>query len=568
MSRRVIGFSGSHVDRPLSGRWRGVLRALAALLLPAAVLAPTAGAQEAAATATQLGATRAAGTGAASMGEGGMAVLAPVDPETYVLGPLDGVVLAIWDQGGGHTATHALRVTLEERLLIPSVGEVDVSGLSLAQAEREIADLVRRRLGAVRVTLTLTDLRRIKVPVTGRVDAPGIYAVGALDRVSELLDRVGLSDGASRRLISIMRDGRERARVDLVRFRTSGDLSWNPVLRNGDAVQVPFARAHVWVHGAVNIDGQFELIEGDRVSDVLTFTGGFAPDAKRDTIEVSRVSGPVGPPMRVRLVATVGPDGRTIYVPAGAAAKAGAGDFVLDANDRIFVSRIGNWENRQLATIAGEVVNPGAYPIVEGETRLADLFRYAGGVTDDASLIEATLVRTSTRSLSDPEYERLSKIPISDMTEDEYEYVKMRARATPGQMVVDFRKLLVEHDPAQNILLMDGDEVHVPLRKDHVSVLGLVRRPGNVTYEPGLRYRDYVDLAGGFAERADKGSSRVVRVATGEWEKPGDVDTFRPGDTIWVPEKRDRDWWEFFRDGLLVATQIATLYLVADRAVN
>jgi hypothetical protein len=89
-----------------------------------------------------------------------------------------------------------------------------------------------------------------------------------------------------------------------------------------------------------------------------------------------------------------------------------------------------------------------------------------------------------------------------------------------------------------------------------------------VTFEPGLRYRDYVRLAGGYAERADKGKARVVRIGTGEWEKPKDVGAFRPGDTIWVPEKRDRDWWRFFRDGLLVATQVATLYLVADRAVN
>jgi polysaccharide export outer membrane protein len=189
-------------------------------------------------------------------------------------------------------------------------------------------------------------------------------------------------------------------------------------------------------------------------------------------------------------------------------------------------------------------------------------------VTPDASLEEAALVRTATRPLTDPEYERLSKIPVSEMTEDEYEYVKMRARATPGKMVVDFRRLLLEGAPAQNVLLMDGDEIRIPLRKDHVSVLGSVRHPGNVTFESELGYRDYVRLAGGFAERADEGKTRVVRIDSGDWEKPGDVAEFRPGDTIWVPEKRDREWWKLFRDGLLVATQIATLYLVADRAVN
>jgi hypothetical protein len=46
------------------------------------------------------------------------------------------------------------------------------------------------------------------------------------------------------------------------------------------------------------------------------------------------------------------------------------------------------------------------------------------------------------------------------------------------------------------------------------------------------------------------------------------VESLEPGDTIWIPEKRDRDWWAAFKDTLAMTTQILTLYLIVDTVVN
>ena len=35
-----------------------------------------------------------------------------------------------------------------------------------------------------------------------------------------------------------------------------------------------------------------------------------------------------------------------------------------------------------------------------------------------------------------------------------------------------------------------------------------------------------------------------------------------PGDTIWVPEKPDRDWYALFKDSVVILSQVATIYLV------
>ena len=112
-----------------------------------------------------------------------------------------------------------------------------------------------------------------------------------------------------------------------------------------------------------------------------------------------------------------------------------------------------------------------------------------------------------------------------------------------------------------------GLEIPVPTRRDFVSVLGMVADPGNVLHSPGYDPEDYIRLAGGFAEKADKGKARVIRAAGGEWISLKDVHGIEAGDTIWVPEKPERQFWQTFKDIIAVTTQIVTIYLVVDRAL-
>ncbi|MBD3161451.1 MAG: hypothetical protein GF346_04495, partial [Candidatus Eisenbacteria bacterium] len=242
-------------------------------------------------------------------------------------------------------------------------------------------------------------------------------------------------------------------------------------------------------------------------------------------------------------------------------------DFALRPNDIVFVRSIPEYRIKTLVEIRGQVLHPGLYSIHEGSTRLADVIRWAGGPTEDAFLREATLVRQQAVSLEDKEFERLLQVPPADMTEEEYEYFKLRSRETPGLMVVDFRKLLEDEDSSQNILLRRGDRITIPSVKDFVSVLGMVRAPGNVLHDPALDPEDYIDRAGGYAEKADRGDARVIRAAGGEWVSLGDVDRVEPGDTIWIPEKGERRFWETFQSVIAVTTQIVTIYLVVDRAL-
>jgi protein involved in polysaccharide export with SLBB domain len=505
-----------------------------------------------------------------------------VSGTSYRLGPGDGLTVAIW---APEPVRYDLAVNLEGKLLIPTVGELEVDGLLLQEAKERIRQAVLQRFHDVEVTVSLSRLRRFQVHVLGEVQRPGTYVGTAVDRVSAAVSWAGgLTEEASQRRILVVAGDSIRARADLFLFLHRGNPQANPWLRDGDIIYVPFAKEHFSVKGAVNAPDDYEFLPGDRFSDALFYAGGLRADAFPDTIEIARYPGPNRPPIRFyavaggelipaegvppsalppilgvfRLEETGTRPGRTVDLP----------DFELRANDIVFVRFIPEARIKKLVEVRGEVVYPGFYAIEEGRTRLSEVIQRAGGITPEAFLREATLVRRESIRMEDKEFERLKQIPPSEMTEDEYEYFKLRSRETPGLMVVDFEKLLLEGDRSQDILLRAGDLITIPATKNFVSVLGMVRDPGNILYEEGLSPQDYIAKAGGYAEKADKGKVRVIRAATGEWVPLDEAEEVEPGDTIWIPEKPERDYWQLFKDVMAVTTQIVTIYLVVDRAVR
>jgi len=234
----------------------------------------------------------------------------------------------------------------------------------------------------------------------------------------------------------------------------------------------------------------------------------------------------------------------------------------------VYVREMQLWHRKRGVRISGEVLYPGNYAINKGQAHLKDLIRRAGGFTPEASLIEAKVIRGDRQSRLDPEFERLKKMQVSEMTEMEYEYFKLKSREISGRMSVDFVRLFVMGDSTQNILLRDGDHIIVPRRKNFVRVSGQVLFPGNVIYHPAWKIKDYIRYTGGFNWNARKSKIRIIRAKTGEWLKPKQVKQLVPGDVIWVPEKPVRDYWKLFREIMLAASQAATVYLVVKNAMG
>ena len=475
------------------------------------------------------------------------ALSGPIDDSTYIVGPGDKFSITVWGQG---TVSHSVVVTPEGELVLPGIATIPVAGEVLEDVKRAISDRLSGFYHDVEVSVSLTDLRDMLVNVLGRVKDPGTYMGTPLDLAGEFIQKAGgLMPDASTRNIAVTRRSGDEARVDLARYENTGDVTANPPVLDGDVIFVPYAVAFVSVYGAVGSPGTFELAEGETVASLIELAGGFARGAITDSVEVRGFTGGV----------------QASSVIVDLSAVAGAGRLLADG-DQVYVREVTEWRRVTHVAVEGEVERPGPYGIEEGVDRLSDIVRRAGGPTPEAWLRGARLVRPRSEDDPDAEFERLSGMPVSEMTGLEYPYFKSRQRDQMS-VVSDFERAIAG-DESEDALLLDGDLIVIPRYVDTVEVLGQVANPGKVGHLSGKGYGHYVEQAGGYTSLARKSRIRVVRGATGEWMYARSAGALEPGDLVWVPERGESNWWRVARELAGFIMSVVTVYVVIDQATK
>lgn len=477
----------------------------------------------------------------------------PVDEATYIVGPGDIFTLVILGQS---QQVLTIPVTPEGTVVVPPAGAIPVAFMSLSEAKEKVRARLSRYYHGVEIQFILSELRRFEIHVLGQVANPGTYIVTAITRVSSAVDLAEgfLENGSKRRVVTHSVDG-EVSYADVLRFEMLGERDLNPFVSDGDLIQVPVALKTAGVFGRVSLPNRYEIIEGEPIEDFIRIAGGFTDDAMLEKVEVRRFSSE-DPSRANRFQVDFSTDPPTST----------ESDLTTHSGDEIFVRGIPQWHLHRGVTVSGEVRYPGVYVIDEGAEKLSDLIERAGGFTEDGDLIEATVIRRSFRSEAvDREYERLRNMPIADMTEDEYAYYKMRSRENKEEVVVDFVSLFNEGNEEKDILLRRGDLITVPQLTRTITVSGQVVNPGRLPFREEADYRYYIERSGGFAKRASKGKIRIIKGSTGIWFETRKT-ILEPGDTIWIPESLQRDYWALFKDFMTIAAQVATVYLVVDTA--
>ena len=209
----------------------------------------------------------------------------------------------------------------------------------------------------------------------------------------------------------------------------------------------------------------------------------------------------------------------------------------LARGDRLFVAFESSGGRAATVALYGEVLRPGHYAVVEDSTTLASVIAAAGGLSERASPHEAVFLRPSYRVIGD----------------------SLRA------LVSTSLESLLAGDVSFDVPLKNGDSIYMPARSLAVQVTGRVRRPGLLTYQPGLAVRDYLERAGGYAADADKGAVRVIRAVSGAVEKPDKARLPKPGDQILVPAKTPISLGRKIRDGITLVSALATTYFVLQQ---
>ena len=201
-------------------------------------------------------------------------------PVDYIVGPGDTLVIQLY---GNEPATYELTVERDGRINFPKIGPIMVSGMTFDAARDAIEQHVSKQLIGTRVSVTMGDLRSIRVFVLGEAQKPGSYTVSGLSTMTNaLFVSGGVKKIGSLRNIQLKRDGRLVSTLDLYDLLLHGDTSGDHQLLPGDVIFIPPIGNTVSVYGAVRRPAIYELKNEKTAEQAIELAGGLLPDADRE----------------------------------------------------------------------------------------------------------------------------------------------------------------------------------------------------------------------------------------------------------------------------------------------
>ena len=444
----------------------------------------------------------------------------PVDP-AYRLGAGDELSLILT---GEVEFSYAMEVTREGFIVIPDVGQLFVSGLTLAELEDRLFGVlgrhysgVRRGEGApIRFHIGLRRLRASAVYVIGEAVRPGAYQVSSVATVLNALYLAGgPAEGASFRSIEVRRGDRVFATLDLYEYLVRGATTGDVRLEHGDVIFLPVSGTRVTVEGAVRRSAIFELRPGDGMGEAIAFAGGLSSDAASHRIQIDRIL-----PLEERR-----PGVDRVLVDVDGSALARGERVALQDGDVVRVFGVLG-ERRNRVVLTGEVNRPGVYEWVTGMT-LGELLARADGLAERAYVSRTHVYRLNPRN---------GARHLLRLDESQFD-------VTP----------LMDRD---SIVIYGVEQLANPR---FVSIEGFVKNPGRYALATGMTLQDLILAAGGFVHgawvveaelarmsmHADGGPATVSRVRLGgrpdaqsagviDWQPDASEVTLEHGDHVFV----------------------------------
>jgi protein involved in polysaccharide export with SLBB domain len=422
--------------------------------------------------------------------EGDPTTFAPVSdiqvPVDYIVGPGDSLVVQLY---GNEPSTYELTVERDGRINFPKIGPIMVSGMTFDAARDAIEQRVSKQMIGTRVSVTIGDLRSIRVFVLGEAKKPGSYTVSGLSTMTNaLFVSGGVKKIGSLRNIQLKRDGRLISTLDLYDMLLRGDNSGDHQLLPNDVIFIPPIGETVSVYGAVRRPAIYELKGEKTAEQIIQLAGGLQPDADPTLGQLERIS-----QSHVHQMHNI-----DLSIASGRS-------LVMDNGDKLKIPEIRpTLENS--VKLEGYVFRPGAFAYHPG-LRLSDVLSSFDEVRPEADLhyimirrvmppdlkievISADLRRAliAKGSAADPELRPRDEITVFNLSS---------ARARIIAPIIRDLELQATPDKPEQVVNIDGR----------------VKAPGKYPLEPTMHVSDLIRAGGSLEDAAFRGQAELTRYA-------------------------------------------------------
>ena len=372
-------------------------------------------------------------------------------PQNYILGPGDAVYIDIY---GASQKTIESTVSPDGEVTIEGFGPVQVSGLTVAQANARLRSTLGARYSSSKIKLTVGQTRSIMINVMGEVKNPGTYTLPAFATVFHALYMAGgTNDIGTMRNIKVYRNNRLVSVVDIYDYILNGKLTGNVRLADNDVISVGPYDCLVNITGKVKRPMYYEMKRNESVGTLLKYAGGFTGDAYKKSVRIVRKTG--------REYSVYNVDEFDMSA------------FHLADEDSVSVDSIlPRFSN--MVEVKGAVFRPGMYQVGGDINSVKTLIEHADGLREEAFTARAVMHR-------------------------------MKKDRTLEVVPVDVEGILDGTVP--DIPIQNNDVLFIPtkqemLEEQTITIHGEVQYPGIYRYADNETLEDFVLQAGGLKQTA------------------------------------------------------------------
>lgn len=407
-----------------------------------------------------------------------------------------------------------------------------------------------------------------RIEVKGAVYRPGYYELGKdIQTVRDLIQRAdGLLEYAFTNRAVLHRENDDKT-LEVIALNVKAILDGTEpdvTLQKNDVLFIPSkydleSKGTLEIRGEVYNPNIFPFAANTKLEDLIIMAGGLTESASTVRVDVTRrIIDKKGTKKQKEIAKTY-----TFGVKEGFVVEGDPG-FVLEPYDQVFVRRSPGYSEKINVTVAGEVEFEGDYALNVRNERLSDVIEKAGGLTEFAYIDGARLERQMTPEEYKQALELMAMVKSNNQISGNDSIVVPTVSRTYS-VGIDLKEIMANPHSAIDPVLQEGDVIVVPQYMNTVSVSGSVRKPNSVVYDPKMKLKDYINEAGGYAERARK-SGTFILYPNGHIKELGrnaKAKDIVGGSKIIVPQK-GRSQWNLATSLSTVTTSVSMLAVIAS----